>query len=76
MDNEAGGKPLWSKLAVWIAYGPLTVLLLAFLAIEMAGEWVRIGWWHARRLAGLTSPEDRPPPRGWTAPSQPRKTGW
>ena len=45
MDNEAGDKPLWSKLAVWIAYAPLTLLLLAFLAIMMAAEWTRLGWW-------------------------------
>lgn len=30
MDNEAGDKPLWSKLVVWIAYAPLTLQLLAF----------------------------------------------
>jgi hypothetical protein len=38
VDNESGDKPLWSKLAIWIAYAPLTLLLLAFLAIMMAAE--------------------------------------
>lgn len=51
MDNEADDKLLWSKLAVWIAYAPFTFLLLLFLAVMMASEWVRIGWWHARREA-------------------------
>jgi hypothetical protein len=76
MDNEAGDKALWSKLVVWIAYAPLTILLLAFLAIEMTGEWMRIGWWHARRLVGKTGPDQERPPRVWTAPVQYRKPGW
>ena len=59
MDNEAGDKPLWSKLVVWIAYVPLTLLLVAFLATEMAGEWMRIGWWHLRRVAGKKQIETR-----------------
>jgi hypothetical protein len=77
MDNEAGDKPPWSKLVViWIAYGPLTVLLLAFLAIMMAAEWARFGWWRLRRLAGSTGPDEERPPRVWTAPVQYRKPGW
>jgi hypothetical protein len=76
MDNEAGDRPLWSKLAVWIAYAPFTFLLLAFLAAMMAAEWMRLGWWHARRLAGKTGPDEERSPRVWTAPVQYRKLGW
>jgi hypothetical protein len=74
MDENTGGKPLWSKLLVWIAYAPLTAVLLLFLGVMMAGEWMQVGWWNVRRLAGRTDPDDRPPPRVWTIPpEQPRK---
>ena len=76
MSDEAGDKPLWSKLLFWISYAPLTLLLLLFLGVVMAAKYVKIAWWHVRRRAGWTDPDDRPPPRGWTAPQQPRKPGW
>ena len=58
MDNETGDKPPWWKLVVWTAYAPLTLLLLLFFAIEMVVEWLQIGWWNVRRLAGWTGPDD------------------
>jgi hypothetical protein len=48
----------------------------AVAVVEMAVEWLQIGWWHVRRVVGWTCRDDRPPPRGWTAPQQPRKPGW
>jgi hypothetical protein len=58
---------------VWIAYAPLTLLLLAIIT---AAEWMRIAWWRLRRLAGKTGPDEERPPRVWTAPVQYRKPGW
>jgi hypothetical protein len=43
MSDEAGNKPLRSKLLVWIIYAPFTLLLLLWLAIEMAVEWCGSG---------------------------------
>jgi hypothetical protein len=67
---------VWSKPLVWIAYAPLTAVLLLFLAVMQAGERLGMARWRLKRLAIRTPPDDRPLRPVWTPSRQPRKPGW